>query len=136
MVTQRKGKTWPWVLGVIAVVFLGIWLLALHQTAHDAQAAKFHARLDYFEVLPNNYVRVTYTVTNTGKSSGTPMCEVIVQPVNAYGDAVGGGGSASPIAPWSLSPGANNFTFVDVQTPDARLVTQRSMVQVGGCTPN
>jgi hypothetical protein len=99
------------------------------------QTLTFKSNVTNFSVLPDNYVRVFLTVTNTGNTAGSPSCQVNIQPVNAYGDQLSGSGFDAMSGGQKIQPGASYSGYMDivVSDNDAQFVTSKSMITVSNC---
>ena len=122
------------IAGLLAGV-IGVAMFNNHQNSAHNSAPKWRTEINNFEVLPNNYVRVWFTVTNVGKGSGNPNCTVYINPVNAYGDPVGSGGFDSLSGSDTVQAGGVFRRYMDivVSNNDASYVTDKSMISISGC---
>ena len=88
-----------------------------------------------FDVLPNNYVRVFFSLQNVGNAPGSPDCSVMIQPVDGYGNNLPGVGIGTLALAANMSPGRTGRTFINVLVShdEASAVTSRSMISVSNC---
>ena len=122
------------IAGLVAGV-IGVLAVNNHQSSVQKTAPKYRTEINNFQVLPDNYVRVWFTVTNVGKGPGNPSCTIYINPVNAFGDPVGSGGFGSLSGSDTIKAGGVFRRYIDIVVSgnDASYVTDKSMISISGC---
>jgi hypothetical protein len=122
------------IAGLIAGV-IGVVLLNNHQNSVQSSAPKYRTEINNFQVLPNDYVRVWFSVSNVGKGPGNPKCTIYINPVNTYGDTVGDGGFDSLSGNDTIQVGDVFRRYMDIIVSNnaSNYVTDKSMISIKGC---
>jgi hypothetical protein len=134
MAKKQTTVTKPAMVGIVIAIIIAIVIIHL-ATEPAAPSATWNVQVTAFKVLPQNYVRVFFSVENTSTVAGNPDCSVIIQPTTSFGDDTSGDGLGTLSMVNNVAAGATVHTYIDivVSANDAHFVTSKSMIQVSDC---
>ena len=132
---KKKKKPAGKAIAISAAVSIILSLVTIQFFKSTASHARYKGEVVNFEVLPNNYVRVWFSVKNVGTDPGQPRCMVSIQPTNIYGDPIGSGGFDSLDGSHTVAAGDTYSAYMDivVSDNDASDVTSKSMISISNC---
>ena len=132
---KKKKKPAGKAIAISAAVSIILSLVTIQFFKSTASHARYKGEIANFSVLPNNYVRVWFSVKNVGTEPGGPDCMVSIQPTNIYGDPIGSGGFDSLDGSHTVAAGDTYSAYMDivVSDNDASDVTSKSMISISNC---
>jgi hypothetical protein len=132
---RKQKKTAGKAIAISATVSIILSLVTIQFFKSTASHARYKGEIASFVVLPNNYVRVWFSVKNVGTDPGKPSCLVSIQPTNIYGDPIGSGGFDALDGSHTVAAGDTYSAYMDIVVSDnaASDVTSKSMISISNC---
>jgi hypothetical protein len=122
--SSHRSNQAPYIGAAIAIIVILVVGLILVSHFLFKPTATFQAHVTRITVQSSGSVVVSYTVSNSGKASGSPLCTI-----NATGSKPAYVGVDEFLVPTSLAPGSalNSIAQISVSDSGARFITEASI---------